>query len=151
MKFWKLAIFIEIQSIIFKCNFIKVLPSLCWTCRVWKPSIGRAMVKNVGKFSEMKYRNRYPFFLIKWAKHLPWNLRLLELQAINIDLIFLRNYCTRAIITRSWLLTIQLNKYETDRYVLQNFQCTTMLIYEFCKICDHEIVFKECKSKQKQF
>ena len=49
------------------------------------------------------------------------------------------------------MLEVQLNKYETDRYFLQNFQCTTMLIHEFCKICDHEIVLQECKSKQKQF
>jgi hypothetical protein len=45
---------------------------------------------------------------------------------------------------------VQLNKYETDQYFLQNFQCTTMLIHEFCKICDREIVLQECKSKQKQ-
>ena len=48
------------------------------------------------------------------------------------------------------IVWVQLNKYETDRYFLQNFQCTTMLIHEFCKICDHEIVLQECKSKQKQ-
>ena len=44
-------------------------------------------------------------------------------------------------------ILLQLNKYETDRYFLQNFQCATMLIHEFCKICDHEIVLQECKSK----
>jgi hypothetical protein len=47
--------------------------------------------------------------------------------------------------------TVQLNKYETDRYFLQNFQCKTMLIPRLCKICEHEIVLQECKSKQKQF
>ena len=30
--------------------------------------------------------------------------------------------------------TLQLNEYETDRYFLQNFQCTTLLIHVFCKI-----------------
>ena len=49
------------------------------------------------------------------------------------------------------LIIIQLNKYETGLYFLQNFQCTTMLIPAFCKICEHEIVLQECKSKQKQF
>ena len=46
---------------------------------------------------------------------------------------------------------LQLYEYETDRYILQNFQCTTLLIHEFCKICEHEIVLQESKSKQKQF
>ena len=27
---------------------------------------------------------------------------------------------------------VQLNKYETDRFFLQNFQSTTMLIHTFC-------------------
>ena len=36
---------------------------------------------------------------------------------------------------------VQLNKYETDQYFLQNFHFTTMLIHAFCKICDREIVF----------
>ena len=31
---------------------------------------------------------------------------------------------------------LQLNKCETDPYFLQNFQCTTMFISAFCKICD---------------
>ena len=39
---------------------------------------------------------------------------------------------------------VQLNKCETDPYFLQNFQCTTMFIYELCKISElnteHEIV-----------
>ena len=26
-----------------------------------------------------------------------------------------------------------------------------MLIHAFCKICEHEIVLQECKSRQKQF
>ena len=40
-------------------------------------------------------------------------------------------------------LKVQLNEYETDQYIFFNFQCTTMLIYAFCKICEHEreIVF----------
>ena len=46
---------------------------------------------------------------------------------------------------------VQLNEYETDRYFLQNFQCMTLLIHAFCKICEHEIVLQEGKSKQKQF
>ena len=46
---------------------------------------------------------------------------------------------------------LQLNEYETDMYFLPNFQCRTMLIHAFCKICEPEIVLKECKSKQKQF
>ena len=37
---------------------------------------------------------------------------------------------------------VKLNKYETDLYFLQNFQCMTMLILAFCKICEHEIVLK---------
>ena len=45
----------------------------------------------------------------------------------------------------------QLNEYETDQYFLQNFHCTTSLIHAFCKICEHEIVLQEGKSKQKQF
>ena len=44
---------------------------------------------------------------------------------------------------------LQLDEYET--YFLQNFQFTTILIPVFCKICNHEIVLQECKSKQKQF
>ena len=44
---------------------------------------------------------------------------------------------------------IQLNKCETGPYFLQNFQCTTMFISVYCKICElktvlkteHEIVF----------
>ena len=43
------------------------------------------------------------------------------------------------------ILFIQLNKFETDPYFLQNFQCTTMFISAFCKICERntepEIVF----------
>ena len=31
---------------------------------------------------------------------------------------------------------VQLNKCETDPYFLQNFQCTTMFISVFCKICE---------------
>ena len=34
---------------------------------------------------------------------------------------------------------IQLNKFETNQYFLQNFQCTT--IHVFCKICEPEIGF----------
>ena len=45
----------------------------------------------------------------------------------------------------SWKAAVQLNKYETDPYFLQNFQCTTMFISAFCKICELntecEIVF----------
>ena len=37
--------------------------------------------------------------------------------------------------------SVQLNKFELDQYFLQNFQCTTMLIHAFCKICKPEIVF----------
>ena len=40
---------------------------------------------------------------------------------------------------------VQLNKFKTDSYFLQNFQCTTMFISAFCKICELntecEIVF----------
>ena len=43
------------------------------------------------------------------------------------------------------MIKVQLNKFETDPYFLQNFQCTTMYISAFCKICElnteHEIVF----------
>ena len=43
---------------------------------------------------------------------------------------------------------LQLNKCETDPYFLQNFQCTTMFISAFCKICElnteREIVFVFC-------
>ena len=42
-------------------------------------------------------------------------------------------------------IPVQLNEYETDPYFLQNFQCTTMFISAFYKICEinteHEIVF----------
>ncbi len=31
---------------------------------------------------------------------------------------------------------VQLNKYETDPYFLQNFQCRTMFIYAYCKFCE---------------
>ena len=30
----------------------------------------------------------------------------------------------------------QLNKCETDPYLLQNFQCTTMFISMYCEICE---------------
>ena len=33
-------------------------------------------------------------------------------------------------------IRVQLNKCETDPYFLQNFQCTTMFISTFCKICE---------------
>ena len=39
---------------------------------------------------------------------------------------------------------VQLNKYETDPYFLQNFQSNTtvcLIIYTFCKVCEREIVF----------
>ena len=40
---------------------------------------------------------------------------------------------------------VQLNKCETGPYFLQNFQCTTMFISAYCKICElnteREIVF----------
>jgi len=40
---------------------------------------------------------------------------------------------------------VQLNKFETDPYFLQNLQFTTIVISAFCKICElnteHEIVF----------
>ena len=47
---------------------------------------------------------------------------------------------------------LQLNKCQTDPYFLQNFQCTTMFISAFCKICElktepetePEIVFVFC-------
>ena len=46
---------------------------------------------------------------------------------------------------RNMPTTLQLNKCETDPYFLQNFQCTTMFISAFCKICElnteREIVF----------
>ena len=42
-------------------------------------------------------------------------------------------------------VSVQLNKCETGPYFLQNFQCTTMFISAYCKICElnteHEIVF----------
>ena len=44
---------------------------------------------------------------------------------------------------------VQKNEYETDQYFLQNVQCMILLILEFCKICEHEIVLQEGKSKQK--
>jgi hypothetical protein len=34
-------------------------------------------------------------------------------------------------------LFVQLNKCETHLYFLQNFQCTTILIYSFCKSCEY--------------
>ena len=41
--------------------------------------------------------------------------------------------------------SVQLNKFKTDPYFLQNFHCTTMFISKFCKICELntelEIVF----------
>ena len=47
---------------------------------------------------------------------------------------------------------LQLNRCETDLYFLQNFQCTTMLIYAFCKSCEHgcepEIVQKNQNKKR---
>ena len=39
------------------------------------------------------------------------------------------------------IIVLQLNEYKTDQYFLQNFQCTTMLIYAFCKIWERGIVF----------
>ena len=43
---------------------------------------------------------------------------------------------------------LQLNKCETSPYFLQNFQCTTMFISRFCKVCElnteREIVFVVC-------
>ena len=43
---------------------------------------------------------------------------------------------------------VQLNKSETGPYFLQNFQCTTMFIPVFCKICElnteSEIAFVFC-------
>ena len=38
---------------------------------------------------------------------------------------------------------IQVNEYETDMYFLPNFQCRTMLIHAFCKICEPRIVLQE--------
>ena len=44
--------------------------------------------------------------------------------------------------------SLQLKKFETNPYFLQNFQCTTMFISAFCKICElnteREIVFVFC-------
>ena len=41
-----------------------------------------------------------------------------------------------------WIWSVCVNfcatYYETDRYFLQNFQCTTLLIYAFCKMCEHK-------------
>ena len=52
------------------------------------------------------------------------------------------------------VMFIQINKHKTAQYFLQIFQCSTMLIYTFCKICErkckHEIVFVT-KIKTKQF
>ena len=48
-------------------------------------------------------------------------------------------------------IIIQLNENEIGRYVLQSFQGLTLLFHAFCKICEHEIVLQEGKSKQKQF
>ena len=43
---------------------------------------------------------------------------------------------------------VQLNECEADPYFLKNFQCRTMFISVFCKICDlnteREIVFVFC-------
>ena len=36
---------------------------------------------------------------------------------------------------------LQLNKWQTDPYFFQNFQCNTMLIHAFCKTSDQKIVF----------
>ena len=36
---------------------------------------------------------------------------------------------------------VQLNKWQTDPYFFQNFQCNTMLIHAFCKTSDQKIVF----------
>ena len=36
------------------------------------------------------------------------------------------------------LQKLQLNEYEADRYFLQNFQWSIVLIYLFCKICETE-------------
>ena len=63
------------------------------------------------------------------------------------------NKCTHAYIgwrrgySSIWML-LQLSKFETDPYFLQNYQCTTMFISAFCKICElnseREIVFVFC-------
>ena len=41
---------------------------------------------------------------------------------------------------------LQLNKFKRGPYFLQNFQCTTMFISAYCKICElnteHESVFE---------
>ena len=42
------------------------------------------------------------------------------------------------------IILLQLNKYETDPYFLQNFQSNTtvcLIIHAFCKVCEREIVF----------
>ena len=48
-------------------------------------------------------------------------------------------------VTKEPKYVVQLNKFETDPYLLQNFQCMTMFISAFCKICElnteGEIVF----------
>ena len=40
-------------------------------------------------------------------------------------------------------IIVQLNKYETDQYFLQNIQISNncLIIYAFCKSCEREIVF----------
>ena len=57
-------------------------------------------------------------------------------------------YCQNSNVSFSLKLKeiqLQLNKCETGPYFLQNFQCTTMFISTFYKICEinseHEIVF----------
>ena len=42
---------------------------------------------------------------------------------------FLRTFST-------YYIYIQLDRCETDPYFLQNFQCTRMFTFTFCKICE---------------
>ena len=50
--------------------------------------------------------------------------------------------------TRDQGISIQLNKCKVDPCFFQTFQCRTMFIFAFCKICElnteHEIVFVVC-------
>jgi hypothetical protein len=71
LKFWRLAIFVEIQSIIFKYDFIKVWPSLCWTCRVWEGQ---------GKKCWQVLRDeipKYPFFSDQMGKAFTLKFKLI--------------------------------------------------------------------------
>ena len=81
MKFWRLAIFVEIQSIIFKYDYIKVWPSVYWTCRVWEGQGKKKMLASSQRWNteisifsdQMGKAFTLEFKLIGIASHQYWS------------------------------------------------------------------------------